>query len=120
MPGTTVSIKAQACNQEYDTLQYTQIITSTTMLPKNTTGMLGTISPNPTNSDIWVDYYLPPNQTNAKLQIINTEGVIINKQQIVNQTGKAHLQLNNYASGIYLIQLVTNDGVSCSKKVVKN
>jgi hypothetical protein len=120
MPGTTVSVKAQACNQEYDTLRYTQIITPTTMLPKNTTGMLGTISPNPTNNDIWVDYYLPPNQTNASLQIINTEGVIINKQQIVNQTGKAHLQLSNYASGIYLVQLVTNNGVSCSKKVVRN
>lgn len=119
VPGTTVSVKAQACNQEYDTLQYTQIITPTTMLPKNTTGMLGAISPNPTNNDSWVDYYLPPNQTSATLQILNSEGSIIHKQKVENQNGKVLLPFSYYSSGIYLVQLVTNDGMSCSKKVVR-
>jgi hypothetical protein len=118
VPSTTVTCIAKACNQEWDTVATEQIITNNYNLKSNQ-GYLQNPIPNPTNGNTTINYYLPPNTKQANITITNHFGQIVQNQCIVSSNnGKLVLQTENLSSGIYLINLVTENGMIGNRKLV--
>jgi hypothetical protein len=116
-PGTTVTLIAKACNQEWDTLQYQHIYTNMSLLHYNETGMIGNIYPNPTNNNTTITYFLGVNHQ-AQLQIFNTSGELMQFQTITGMSGKANVNTSELSNGVYIIKLNRDDGNTCYKKLL--
>jgi hypothetical protein len=114
----SITCIAKACNQEWDTKSYTQLITNSYNLKSNQ-GYLQNPIPNPTNGNTTINYYLPPNTKQASITITNQFGQMILNQNIVSSNnGKLVLQTESLSNGIYLINLVTENGMIGNRKLV--
>jgi hypothetical protein len=73
------------------------------------------VSPNPNQGDFEISFYVPPGQS-AGLSIVNTEGKVFYKKQLI---GKGYhterVKLATASSGLYIIRLVTGAGVITNK-----
>jgi hypothetical protein len=70
------------------------------------------IYPNPTNGLITIE-----NEDISSFNLFNSLGKMI-KTGVLN--GTTTLDLNNFENGLYIIQMIDNQGNATSKKVIKN
>ena len=65
--------------------------------------------PNPFNGFTYVDYFLPPNASNAFLRVVDINGKLI-KSFPINNLGYGQIQLDctNLATGTYYYSLLVN------------
>ncbi|MBP5400135.1 MAG: T9SS type A sorting domain-containing protein [Bacteroidales bacterium] len=73
--------------------------------------------PNPTNDIVTLKLTPEPCALNPEIQVLDIYG---QRLQIMPVRGeRTHIDLSHYATGVYLIKLVTNDNVTAVRKVVK-
>jgi Domain of unknown function (DUF4397)/Secretion system C-terminal sorting domain len=80
------------------------------------------IYPNPVADNIFVEFDLK-NESNVQLQVLNTAGqVVINEQKGRMDKGfqQANIDVKNLTSGMYILKLAENDGVTTKKFVVRH
>ena len=77
------------------------------------------ITPNPAKNEFWVKFTtdIP---LGARIQVFSPDGKLVEERVPLNQVKDQKLQFsaNEWADGIYLIQLVTNDEILASQKLV--
>lgn len=76
------------------------------------------IYPNPANDVITINYD-GLNEANSSIEITNTVGQIIMKQDVANETLK-NINVSNLSNGIYYVQLKQNGKSIATKKLVIN
>ncbi len=76
------------------------------------------IYPNPANDVITINYD-GLNETNSSIEITNTVGQIIMKQDVANETLK-NITISNLSNGIYFVLLKQNGKSIATKKLVIN
>ncbi|HSY61237.1 MAG TPA: T9SS type A sorting domain-containing protein, partial [Cytophaga sp.] len=79
------------------------------------------IYPNPTNSQIKATFTIPETST-VRIQIIPVTGGtsdVLSNTTLESGTQEVSLDLSNYSSGVYLIQLYVNESLYTTSKVVK-
>lgn len=79
------------------------------------------VYPNPSQRGFNIQYLIPPKYADSILRIYNLRGQVI-LQKTIPSSGEYHWdgrdeKLNRLASGIYLIQIVSTQGMSSIKKV---
>jgi hypothetical protein len=116
-PGTAVTCIAKACNQEWDTLHYTQIITSNALLQKNEMGMIGEVYPNPANTQVSLNYFLGE-ASQGLVSVSSTTGHVLYQEKVNTSTGTLHINTSNLSNGMYLLKVQSNNGASAMKKLM--
>jgi hypothetical protein len=71
------------------------------------------ISPNPTNGALKINSSF----TLQKVEVINIAGQVLLSEKAIEKSHQLHLQ--NFAEGIYFIKVTYNNGMSVTKKVIK-
>ena len=79
---------------------------------------LGQNYPNPLDNQTTIEYYLPSETANARLEVMTLEGKVITSLALsASGEGKVSLETRNLASGSYLYRLLINEEVIDSKKM---
>lgn len=100
--------------------------TVSTIFPVNDVGIgeipgltLLNIFPNPTHGTVAIEANITK-ETDLKLTLVNISGQLIFSEELSNVSGsyKRNIQLENFADGIYFLQLITNDGI-VNQKIIK-
>ncbi len=73
-------------------------------------GMLVSLSPNPANDRIDVEYRLADNVSNALIQIVSSTGIIVNTIPITNTQTSITINIQALASGSYSVGLLLPNG----------
>jgi hypothetical protein len=66
------------------------------------------LSPNPTNGEVYASYELPENYKQAQLEIYNAMGQKVDVIDISSSKYLSRLNFEHYTSGIYLVSLVVD------------
>jgi len=66
------------------------------------------LSPNPTNGEVYASYELPENYKQAQLEIYNSMGQKVDVLDISSSKYLSRLNFEHYTSGIYLVSLVVD------------
>lgn len=75
------------------------------------------VSPNPTNELFQVNYKLPPNSSNSKMNIYNATGQLV--QQIPLEVD-SHISFGKeLQAGLYILQIVIEDAIGAAQKAIK-
>ncbi len=81
-------------------------------------GLITQISPNPASEQVNIYYQLAPNIPQAKLQIVNTIGMIVKKQTVNNQNNNTSISTQNLIVGQYTVQLTSQSGGILDSKIL--
>lgn len=73
--------------------------------------------PNPV-SDV-LNIVLPSERTNAQIHLYDNFGKLVYQNNTSNKSGIYSLDMNERAAGIYYLQMISEDGIHATKKVVK-
>jgi hypothetical protein len=76
--------------------------------------------PNPATSNIYIDYKLPSNVSNAKIKISNLLGNTIEVVDLTTYEGKASFNVSNLKNGVYFYSLMINNSATITRKFVVN
>lgn len=87
-------------------------------IPENTMFVFTEPSPNPASSFTTFSYELPAQTRNAYLSIRNMLGSEINNVVLDRDSGKAVVNTDQLASGMYLYSLVIDGKISFTKKLI--
>jgi hypothetical protein len=101
-------IRDENGNKDYDTVN---------VVVKN--GRINTISPNPANDIITVNYTLSNTITSAYIRVKNTNGLVQLTVPVDMTTNVKQVYLGSLASGNYLVELVSTTEVLDGKTVIK-
>ena len=66
--------------------------------------------PNPTSSFLNLSFKLPPNEQQARIDILNLNGQTLHAQTLGHAQAELQLDVHDYAPGIYLARLQLQDG----------
>jgi len=90
-------------------------------LSDNDVSFLGQNTPNPFNDFTVIDYKIPTNAQNARIEFFNTEGKAL-KSYTIDNFGEGQIDVNStdLPNGVYSYRLVVDNMVVDSKKMVKN
>lgn len=75
--------------------------------------------PNPTSSLVYFDYSIPSRLDNAYVGIFNNKGVLVKKVILPIDNYSYEIDLSELIDGIYYIQIITDEGLSSSRKIIK-
>lgn len=81
-------------------------------------GMLVSLSPNPANDRIDVEYRLADNVSNALIQIVSSTGIIVNTIPITNTQTSITINIQALASGSYSVGLLLPNGEMLDMKTL--
>lgn len=76
--------------------------------------------PNPVSSTVHIDYKLPANVNNAKMQISNLLGSTVKNIELTSNEGTASISVNDLKNGVYFYSLVINNSATVTRKFVVN
>lgn len=76
--------------------------------------------PNPAISNVYIDYRLPSNVTNAKIKISNLLGNTLEVVDLTAQEGKATVNVSNLKNGVYFYSLMINNSATVTRKFIVN
>lgn len=76
--------------------------------------------PNPATSNVYIDYRLPSNVSNAKIKISNLLGNTMDVVDLIAQEGKATVNVSNLKNGVYFYSLMINNSATVTRKFVVN
>ncbi|MFD2570170.1 T9SS type A sorting domain-containing protein [Spirosoma soli] len=119
---TTYAIKnlVSACGAGDNGNEYTLVVRAPLAIQPLTEPVQLTVYPNPTVSDVSVDWNVPTRQT-IEIQLFNAEGKIIRHitRQTNGQLQTELLKLSNQPAGMYYLRLTTPKNGVVTKSVVK-
>lgn len=88
-------------------------------LPLLQKATLGQNQPNPFNETTLIDYYLPQNVQNAKIQVTALDGKVLGEVFIREKgKGQVNIQAHTYPAGTYYYSLMVDGQVLETKKMV--
>lgn len=73
--------------------------------------------PNPVSNVL--NIVLPIERTNAQIHLYDSFGKLVYQNNIVNKSGLYAVDMDEHASGIYYLQIISQDGIRETQKVVK-
>ncbi len=87
---------------------------------ENTNTLMLSVYPNPTSADFTLEYVLEKS-SEVKINVMNVTGQLILSEEIIGVVGKntKRIGLDKNASGIYYLQIITDENV-VTKKIIKN
>jgi hypothetical protein len=77
------------------------------------------ITPNPSNGIFTVYYDFPDSLSNTQLIILNSQGVKAKEIKLTYKQYATALDLSMYPKGVYLIQMISNNGILTKKVVIE-
>ncbi len=76
--------------------------------------------PNPATDNVFIDYKLPANVTNAKIKVSNLLGNTLDVVDLIAREGKATVNVSNLKNGVYFYSLMINNSASVTRKFIVN
>lgn len=76
--------------------------------------------PNPASSAVYIDYKLPVNVNNAKMQISSLLGSTMKNIELTSNEGTASISVNDLKNGVYFYSLMINNSATVTRKFVVN
>jgi len=81
-------------------------------------GVIKSLSPNPAQSNVAVNYLLSDNATNASIQISNINGNILTSVPLLTTQEVQNISLAGFMPGSYIVKLIINGAVADSKSLI--
>jgi hypothetical protein len=81
-------------------------------------GFLSNPIPNPSSTQVRIEYRLPPLAKKSTLQIYNTTGILINSFPLKKEEQSLIIDVREMISGTYFYYVSTEAGVSSAKKML--
>jgi hypothetical protein len=75
--------------------------------------------PNPASSNVNLEYSLPNTVTNAYMVVFNNNGELLKKQNLPIEQSVYSFDLSGLTSGVYYVQILTEQGYSSTRKIIK-
>ena len=77
------------------------------------------LSPNPADKSVRVNYKLPENIANATLSISDMTGKVSKTYTIPNAVGEMFIEVTNLSAGVYIVRLASGRKTISSQKLIK-
>jgi len=102
---------AYAYFADYQLCRYTE---NPSGIKQQTAGNLS-VYPNPTNGKF--DVVLPKPTSNTSIEVYNSMGILVHRRTAVNAVNT--IDLTDYAAGIYILNVISNNKTVASRKIIK-
>lgn len=78
------------------------------------------IYPNPTRGNLTIEFTVPIEKSEGKLEFFDIQGRKVMNSPIDNTKELVHIDISNLKNGIYLMRVLMNDGRQFSQKLIKS
>ncbi|MFZ4544579.1 MAG: T9SS type A sorting domain-containing protein [Saprospiraceae bacterium] len=75
--------------------------------------------PNPTTGRLWVEILEDLIGAKLRFECLNISGNIVMEQNLITSSDVFHIDLSDFASGMYILKFSDEQGRSCNKRIVK-
>ncbi len=82
------------------------------------TGLIVSLSPNPTSDKVVATYRLASNINNGQIRVVNTLGVLVYSTNVSSSQTETVLTVQNLTAGQYTVQLVSGNTILDSKSLI--
>jgi hypothetical protein len=73
--------------------------------------------PNPTQGDVSISYYINDGSSKSELKVLDLNGRLIYMEELFNQNNSILLPLSKIDSGIYIVNITSENGQIVSKRL---